>query len=228
MNEKNEILERKISNLIKRRASKRIGSIPIVSSLSGIFFGLLMLAFGSFASLGRSFASLGRFILSIGAVLLIPGIVVYIIFYMRYQSLRNSAFSSKETKKETEVYLMNYLQRRDYKDQSDKGEAAIKILSEEKCGDLVNFLIRFYQEGKHKSTMRSEIIDAVEKIADIKAVAMLIEALKDEDANIRSKVARILGDMNAERAVDPLTQLLNDKEKIVRTSAAEALNKIKK
>jgi HEAT repeat protein len=53
----------------------------------------------------------------------------------------------------------------------------------------------------------------------------LIEALKNDDANIRWEAARALGAMRDPRTVDPLLEALSDPDPDVRRKAALALAK---
>jgi len=55
----------------------------------------------------------------------------------------------------------------------------------------------------------------------------MIEALKDDDANIRWEAARVLGVMRDARAVEPLLCALADPDPDVRRKAALALAKIR-
>jgi hypothetical protein len=229
MNENDEIIQNEIANLLKRRASKTLSLFPLAFSGVFVVWGLIFLFVGRGLNL-KNIAGFGRSFINFGAVLVIPCAILYFIFHYRYKALRKRAFSSRERSEKITVYLKDYLQKRDYKGIGlrDKGKAALDILSEEKCEGLADFLIQFYQEGKHEKTMRSEILGALEKTADIRTISIFIDALKDEDPSIRSQAAKILGNRKDERAVEPLTQLLSDENQNVRTSAAEALNKFKK
>jgi HEAT repeat protein len=70
-------------------------------------------------------------------------------------------------------------------------------------------------------------ISDVEIMKANKDVEGLIEALKDEDSNVRWRVAYALGEIGDRRAVEPLIEALKDKDSDVRWQAAEALEKIK-
>ena len=70
-------------------------------------------------------------------------------------------------------------------------------------------------------------ISDVEKMKANKDVEGLIEALKDEDSNIRWRTVYALGEIKDARAVGPLTEALKEKDSGVRWQAAEALEKIK-
>lgn len=59
----------------------------------------------------------------------------------------------------------------------------------------------------------------------VRAVDPLIQALKDEDDDVREAAADALGDIGDGRAVEPLTQALNDKD--VCEAAKYALEKIR-
>jgi|GEM_PF-6426605 len=59
-----------------------------------------------------------------------------------------------------------------------------------------------------------------------KEVEAFIDALKDENEEVRGWAAHALGDLNDARAVDPLIDALKDKNKEVRKFAAGSLDKI--
>jgi len=58
------------------------------------------------------------------------------------------------------------------------------------------------------------------------AVPYLIKALKDEDPGLRSQGARLLGDLQAEEAIIPLGELINDPKDWVTRSAVFSLGNI--
>lgn len=62
-------------------------------------------------------------------------------------------------------------------------------------------------------------------LGNSQAVEPLIEALKDEDENVRDKAAQALGEIRDERAIKPLEATLSDVHWFVRKSAAASLNK---
>ena len=74
---------------------------------------------------------------------------------------------------------------------------------------------------------RVDAANALGRIGDIRAVEPLIEALKDEDKEVRMEAADALGLIGDTRAIDPLQQLLED-ESGVRNHAANAIKKIRK
>lgn len=55
----------------------------------------------------------------------------------------------------------------------------------------------------------------------------LIQGLKMKDWKSRERAAASLGEIGHVKAVEPLTQVLNDNNKKVRKAAEEALEKIK-
>ena len=59
-------------------------------------------------------------------------------------------------------------------------------------------------------------------IDDAAAVAPLISALKDEDADVRRIAAQALGRLKDRRAIEPLVTVLTDRESAVRTSSTNA------
>ena len=64
---------------------------------------------------------------------------------------------------------------------------------------------------------------ALGTIKSEKAVNPLIERLEDEDADVRSAVARALGAIKNEKAVDPLIERLEDEDADVRSAALSGL-----
>ena len=78
------------------------------------------------------------------------------------------------------------------------------------------------QNLKRKDSELDTITVALGRIGDA-AVDPLILALKDDDPKVRGDVAYILGYLGNERAIDPLKELLNDKDLNVRDASAEAL-----
>lgn len=64
----------------------------------------------------------------------------------------------------------------------------------------------------------------MEKNKDVKG---LIKALKHKDSRVRDIAALVLGDIGDVRAVEPLIQALKDENYSVRSSASEALEKIR-
>ncbi len=58
------------------------------------------------------------------------------------------------------------------------------------------------------------------------AVTGLIQALKNEDSNVRERAAEVLGEIGDKRAVEPLAEALQDWDPAVSGAAAEALEGI--
>ncbi len=56
-----------------------------------------------------------------------------------------------------------------------------------------------------------------------KAVDPLIEALKDEDSDVRRSAAEALGAMKSEKAVDPLIEALKDKTWTIRGTIGDTV-----
>ena len=59
------------------------------------------------------------------------------------------------------------------------------------------------------------------------AVEILINALKDGEWRLRWHSAEILGEIKDDRAVKPLTDVLNDENNDVRMAATKALERIR-
>ena len=73
---------------------------------------------------------------------------------------------------------------------------------------------------------RREIVKALERTVNAHGILPLIEALKDEDTEVRSNAAQTLGKIQNALALLPLIALLSDEETGVRRSAAGALVEI--
>ncbi|NMG22116.1 HEAT repeat domain-containing protein [Brasilonema bromeliae] len=74
--------------------------------------------------------------------------------------------------------------------------------------------------------MRRRAAQALEKIGDSTAVTGLIQALNDEDSDVRRRVVGALVKIGDSTAVTGLIQALNDEDSDVRRSAAQALRNI--
>jgi HEAT repeat protein len=67
---------------------------------------------------------------------------------------------------------------------------------------------------------------ALRRIGDKRAVEPLIQALRDEDHDVRRAAAEALGTIGDPRAVEPLIRALRDENWEVRKAAVEALDKL--
>jgi HEAT repeat protein len=77
-----------------------------------------------------------------------------------------------------------------------------------------------------KDTNRKRISDALRNIGPA-AFEPLIEALKNEDSRIRGGAAMILGEMKNPAAMDSVVKLTKDKDPLVRQFASSAIHMIK-
>ncbi|MBR8837738.1 MAG: HEAT repeat domain-containing protein, partial [Stigonema ocellatum SAG 48.90 = DSM 106950] len=75
--------------------------------------------------------------------------------------------------------------------------------------------------------VRTRAAEALGEIKDSQAVAALIQALNDEDSDVRYSAANALGEIKDTQTVAALIQALNHEDYYVRRIAAEALGKIK-
>ncbi len=73
---------------------------------------------------------------------------------------------------------------------------------------------------------RVHALESLYQIKDDKAILILIEALKNEDSDIRWKAARHLGNIKDKNVVDALIESLEDPDFRVRTNAAWSLGEI--
>jgi len=74
--------------------------------------------------------------------------------------------------------------------------------------------------------VRTNARDALIMIGE-PAVEPLIQAMHDEDDDVREAAAVVLGEIGDARAIEPLTQALEDEDYGVRRAAKEALEKIR-
>ncbi|ELS33782.1 MULTISPECIES: HEAT repeat domain-containing protein [Pseudanabaena] len=68
-------------------------------------------------------------------------------------------------------------------------------------------------------------VEVLGKIGSDKAIALLIQTLKDEDSYVRGFAAEVLGEIGGDNVVEPLIQSLKDKDSSVRKISANALGK---
>jgi bilin biosynthesis protein len=98
-----------------------------------------------------------------------------------------------------------------------------EILGEIKDDRAVKPLINSMND--ENNGVRSNSIIALIEIGE-PAVVVLIDALDDENWRVRLHSAEILGEINDDRAVKPLTETLNDDNNDVRRAADRALERI--
>ncbi|MEM6450591.1 MAG: HEAT repeat domain-containing protein [Cyanobacteria bacterium P01_D01_bin.105] len=81
-----------------------------------------------------------------------------------------------------------------------------------------------------REEVRSAVVGALTSLAqeseDPKALNLILQALQDEAAMVRSEAAAALGKLSNKAMVTELTPVLNDSESLVRKTAAMALMKI--
>ena len=104
------------------------------------------------------------------------------------------------------------------------GQALVEIGTEHAVEELIN-LLKYENTRANGSQLQVRTVAAyaLGKIGNLRAVEPLIEALKDDDWNVRVSSARALGIIGDERAVEPLNEALKDDEKSVRESVSIAL-----
>jgi HEAT repeat protein/energy-coupling factor transporter ATP-binding protein EcfA2 len=73
------------------------------------------------------------------------------------------------------------------------------------------------------TTAQERPLKTLRKIRGDEAVHVLIEALKDNDSNVRSSAAKALQQLNAERLVEGLESAMSHKNSFVRRKAAEVI-----
>ena len=71
--------------------------------------------------------------------------------------------------------------------------------------------------------VRKEVIDALERLNDTKAIDNLISALKDTNPDVRGSAAYALGKLGNRKAIDPLSAAFDDPDEQVRRKVDIAL-----
>jgi HEAT repeat protein len=87
-------------------------------------------------------------------------------------------------------------------------------------------LIRAVQGNNIDAEVRRYITWALTKKDDKRLIEVLIKALIDSEGYVRLDAAASLGRIGDTKAVQPLVELLKDKEEIIRWKATEALKKL--
>lgn len=87
-------------------------------------------------------------------------------------------------------------------------------------------LLAIFEERQLEEYSRHAVMQYFAQLGDSRTVPLLITALGDEDAYVRSISARGLGRLNDIRAVQPLMSILNDSDADVRSSVAQALGNL--
>jgi HEAT repeat protein len=106
--------------------------------------------------------------------------------------------------------------------------ASIEALTELGAKKAVDPLRKIWKEDNNKS-VRIAAAFAVSKMAeDTEAFDSIIEALKDEEAEVRAYAAELLGKAGSEKTAEPLAELLKDPDEDVCRAAAASLVKIGK
>jgi HEAT repeat protein len=79
---------------------------------------------------------------------------------------------------------------------------------------------------RNSETNREAVVEALGEMRDVRAVEVLVAALKNEAAPMREAAAEALGKIGDVRAVKPLIAALGDEDRCVRKAAAMALGMI--
>lgn len=85
----------------------------------------------------------------------------------------------------------------------------------------IEYFIKKLQEEDEETQV--EVLEALGRIGDLRAVPTIMETLKAKSSVVRIKAAEILSLFREESAIKPLVQLLGDSECKVRWRAAEIL-----
>lgn len=87
-------------------------------------------------------------------------------------------------------------------------------------------LLAIFEKRQLEKNAQSAVIGYFAQLEDNRALPLLVAALSDEDAYIRSRTARALGKLDDTRAVQPLISSLRDKDAEVRSHVAQALGNL--
>jgi hypothetical protein len=101
----------------------------------------------------------------------------------------------------------------------------IKILGYKKDKDLLLTLSQFLKDEDPR--VRSNAVEAIERIGSKEGIKLLVPLLQDEDNRVKATVARALGKFGEEEVYTVLSQMLDSFELWMRESAVYALSELK-
>ena len=186
---------------------------------------------GTVVSLGLTvygFAKKSRSIVLGTAIAILVNLGVVLVCGKVVHSVRMADFSLKST--ET---LMQFLQGENL----DNQKVAAYELGERRAAEAVPILCPLLEDSERDVNLRLNACGALGKIcappppskaAVDQALASLIKALRDKERFVPQTAAEALGKIGDARAVNPLTELLDDEKKddYTRVSAVKALGNI--
>jgi HEAT repeat protein len=108
----------------------------------------------------------------------------------------------------------------------DLKQEAVEAVAEADGEDAVYPLMHFYRREAN-GKLKTDVINALARIGSAGPLDLLVDALQDSNANVRSCAALALGEIGRTEAETPLRSLLGDPVELVRKSAAKALGMIR-
>ena len=115
--------------------------------------------------------------------------------------------------------LINALDDESHDDRHDVGVQAVWALASLSDARATKALIKVLPLARFHGAVHQALID----FADARTTDLLIQALGDEDTEVRFRVARLFHKLRNPQAVAPLIKALADRESCVRYAVAEAL-----
>ena len=142
-------------------------------------------------------------------ILAIPMLVIIWMFYMMMSI--GTDFSIEKTPEEEE------------KEKYDEMDEFDQLISE--VNDPRDFLGN-PESGMDAVRRIDEVIEKLVEIGDVRAVEPLIILAKKRDSFSSESAIEALGNFDDKRSIDYLVKTLNDKDKDIRKTAADALDKL--
>lgn len=104
-------------------------------------------------------------------------------------------------------------------------QAAAKVLGESRHPDALPFLMEALRDSFWWYEREQKVIDLLQAIQNMGAIAVdpLIEALSDREGRVRKFAVMILGELQDERAIEPLGMTIYDLHHEIGREAAESL-----
>src|SRR5678815_4405475 len=104
--------------------------------------------------------------------------------------------------------------------------AAIKGVSQRAAPDAIAALISSVVENHHNPSLLNSALQVLTS-SDVDTISLLVELLKNPNADVRMQAALALGEQRDSRPAAALIEALNDEDTNVRYHAIEALGKIR-
>ena len=103
----------------------------------------------------------------------------------------------------------------------------VQALGEIRSSDIVEKLIKMLMFDESDKNVQIEVVIALYKIGDDRAVEPLITVLKTNDWEMKWRAIHALGTLGGSRTIEPLLDMVNDPDKDIKWAAIMAIEKIK-